>query len=85
MKTVSFKYTKSASDVTNRIGFVLSKPAKNYSILEVLEGEDDIDAIESALQAEYARHNEVVKELSKKFNLGFKYFAEDKISDIQEL
>ncbi len=85
IKPVTFQYTKSDVDVSMRAGFMLSKPSKNYTVLEILESEADFDTAEELLKAEFARHEEAVKQICKEYNLGFKYFSEDKVSNLEVL
>lgn len=86
MKLVQFKYEKSATDISNRVAFMISKPSKVYAMLEVVDDcGTEIAEIEAELKAEYDRHAAKIKELSANYALAYKNFSEDKVKNLEAL
>lgn len=81
-KMIAFTYTKANGDVSERVGFVLSKPSKNYFIFDVSDmDEEDVVAIEQ----QYRMFMEEQKLLLSKYRLTqyLKQFKPEGMSDVQ--
>ena len=79
---IEFTYTKANGDVSQRIGFVLSKPNDNFFIFDVSDMEaDDIDAIE----IDYEMFLSEQKALLQKYRLTqyLKQFKPESMTDVQ--
>lgn len=81
-----FKYEKSATDVSNRCGFIVSKPSDNYAILEVDDNNGrDVEVIEDILKTIRSEYDSKLRELCTKNGLKFKNFKADKVKDLEIL
>lgn len=79
---ITFSYTKITGEKTARTGIVISKPNKNWSILDIsgLSKEEQKEFEEA-----YYDYEEKRKALFKSFNLDkyFKHFKEEGISEVK--
>ena len=63
---IEFKYTKANGEVSDRVGFIMTKPTENYFIFDVSDMDaSDIDSIEQ----DYEMYKSEQKALLEKYRL----------------